>query len=112
MKKLSELRGYFNELKKRKKKSKVYKKYQLDGLLIAELLVDRQHKSLYIKLAKEIGGERLLSIAKIIAENKKIKNKGAYFMWTLKKENLIGKRLVKKNKNSRKHKFNNFLRNA
>lgn len=91
------LKDYLNELKKRRKKSRVYKKFQLDGLIISELLSDHKHKSLYIKLAKEIGGEKLIPIAKEVAENKKIKNRGAYFMWELQKKKLIKKKHRKKN---------------
>ncbi len=72
--------NYLDELKKRAKESHVYRKYQLVGLEIAELLHDRPHKALYIKLAKEQGGERLLALAKEVSERKGIKNKGAYFM--------------------------------
>ncbi len=93
---------YFKELKKRAKKSKVNYDYQLKGLIIADLLKDRKHKSLYIKLAKEIGGDRLLSIAKEISLNKKIDNKGAYFMWKLKNENLIKSKNKKKKSNKKK----------
>jgi len=71
---------YLKELKKRGGQSRVYRKYQLVGLEIAEFLKDEKHKSLYIKLAKENNPEKLLGIAKEISKNKNIKNKGAYFM--------------------------------
>ncbi len=71
---------YLKELQKRSSESKVYKKYQLVGLEIAEFLKDEEHKSLYIKLAKQNDPERLLGIAKEISRNKNVKNKGAYFM--------------------------------
>lgn len=76
--------GYLKELKRRAAESHVYRKYQLMGLAIAEALRDERHKSLYIKLAKERGGERLLRLAKDIAERKNVKNRGAYFMTLLK----------------------------
>ena len=41
---------------------------------------DERHKALYIKLAKENDAERLLALAKDIAERKNVQNKGAYFM--------------------------------
>lgn len=72
--------NYIRELKNRSRKSRVYRKYQLIGLEIAELLEDPGHKSLYIKLAKENGAEKLLRFAKEISQNKNVKNKGAYFM--------------------------------
>jgi hypothetical protein len=72
--------NYIETLKKRSKESRAYSKYQLAGLEIAELLSDRKHKSLYIKLAKENNQTRLMQLAKDIAERSGIKNKGAYFM--------------------------------
>lgn len=77
---------YVEKLRKRAKKSKVYRKYQLIGLEIAGALKDEKHKSLYIKLAKENNPERLLRFAKEIAEKKNVKNRGAYFMAVLKKK--------------------------
>lgn len=71
---------YFEEIKKRRKKSRVYKKFQMIGLEIAMLLEDEKHKSLYIKMAKEGEQEKLLLLAKDVAEKKRVKNKGAYFM--------------------------------
>jgi hypothetical protein len=76
---------YFNIIKERAKKSRVYKKFQLTGLMIAQLLNDETHKSLYIKLAKTYDNDFLISLAKNIAEKKNIKNKGAYFMTMLTK---------------------------
>ena len=71
---------YIEELKKRRKESRVYKEYQLVGLLVAELLHDEAHKSLYIKLAKEHDGDKLLRLAKDVSLRKNVENKGAYFM--------------------------------
>jgi len=76
---------YLEILKQRGKESHVYKKYQLTGLLIAQLLEDEKHKSLYIKLAKKHNSDDLLRIAKDISERKKVKNKGGYFMRVLQK---------------------------
>jgi hypothetical protein len=73
-------RKYFTELKRRAKESRVYRNYQLIGLEIADILRDRGHKALYIKLAKEGDVRRLLAIAKDVAERKEVKNHGAYFM--------------------------------
>lgn len=72
--------AYLAELKRRAKKSRVSKKFQLYGLEIAQILGDEKHKSLYIKLAKEMDADKLRRLAKEVAENKKVKNKGAYFM--------------------------------
>ena len=71
---------YFEKLKTRKKESHVYRRYQLIGLQIAELLRDKPHKALYIKLAKERNPEKLLELAKSVAEREHIEKKGAYFM--------------------------------
>jgi len=71
---------YITELKRRAKESHVYRNYQLTGLEIADILHDRSHKSLYIKLAKEGNARRLLAAAKDVAERKDVKNPGAYFM--------------------------------
>jgi hypothetical protein len=78
-------RDYLDKLKQRAKRSRVSRKFQWDGLEIAKILGDEKHKSLYIKLAKEWGGDTLRRLAKEIAENKNIKRKGAYFMIRLKK---------------------------
>jgi hypothetical protein len=75
---------YLAELKRRGKESHVYRKYQLIGLEISQILGDEKHKALYIKLAKERDADQLIGIAKDIAEQANIKNKGAYFMTVLK----------------------------
>jgi len=71
---------YLDELRKRGKESHVYRKYQLFGLEISKILGDEKHKALYIKLAKEGASDELVALAKRIAENKEVKNRGAYFM--------------------------------
>lgn len=73
-------KNYIEILKDRSKQSRVYRKYQLTGLLIAQLLNDEEHKSLYIKLAKNYNQQKLLAIAKDVSERKTVKNRGAYFM--------------------------------
>ena len=80
-------RVYFNHLEKRAKKSRVHQPYQLAGLNLAEILGDKKHKSLYIKLAKQGDYHDLLRLAKTIAEKPYVKNKGAYFMKVLQKKN-------------------------
>ncbi|PIR98497.1 MAG: hypothetical protein COT88_01580 [Candidatus Colwellbacteria bacterium CG10_big_fil_rev_8_21_14_0_10_41_28] len=74
---------YIAELKKRSKDSKVYSEHQLVGLELAEILQDDSHKSLYMKLAKEYSKDKLLRLAKSIAERENVENKGAYFMKVL-----------------------------
>ena len=75
-----EEKSYLEILKERSKTSRVYRKYQLTGLLIAQLLDDDTHKSLYIKLAKNYNEQKLIALAKDVSERKNIRNKGAYFM--------------------------------
>jgi len=89
-----EEKGYLETLKERAKTSRVYKKYQLTGLLIAEILGDDRHKSLYIKMAKEKNQQKLLRLAKEVAERKNVKNRGAYFMRLV--------QLISKQKNGKK----------
>lgn len=71
---------YLETLKKRAKESKVYSYHQMVGLTLAELLEDDKHKGLYMKLAKLHDSDKLIRLAKDVAERKNIKNKGAYFM--------------------------------
>lgn len=90
---------YLEIIKDRVKKSRVYKKYQFTGLLIAQLLNDEKHKSLYIKLAKKHPSGHLLSIAKDVSERRNIKNKGGYFMRVLQKTHpYLLKKIAKKEK--------------
>lgn len=72
--------SYLKELRRRGKESHVYRKYQLIGLEIAQILHDEKHKSLYIKLAKERGADQLIKLAKEVAERRDVKKPGAYFM--------------------------------
>jgi len=74
---------YLKTLKERSKTSRVYKKFQLTGLVIAQLLNDEKHKSLYIKLAKKYDDDFLIFLAKDVSERKNIENKGGYFMTLL-----------------------------
>jgi len=73
-------RKYLEELNKRSQASRAYTSHQLIGLQIAALLGDWKHKALYIKLAKKYGSDKLLQLAKSVAEKKGVKNRGAYFM--------------------------------
>jgi hypothetical protein len=75
--------NYLEKLKTRSKKRGISKEFQEVGLEIAKLLEDEKHKSLYIKLAKEMNKEELLSLAKSVSQMKNIKKKGAYFMKVL-----------------------------
>lgn len=74
---------YWDILKERVEKSRSYHPHQVMGLEVATLLEDLKHKALYIKLAKKHGSDKILRLAKMVAENKNIKNKGGYFMKVL-----------------------------
>ena len=78
--------SYLKTLSNRGKTSRVHRSYQLIGLEIADILGDRPHKTLYIKLAKNMDESRLLEIAKGVVERKDVKNPGAYFMSLIKIE--------------------------
>lgn len=78
---------YLGKLARRGKESHVYRKYQLIGLEISQILSDEKHKALYIKLAKEHDADGLLRLAKDIATRGAVNNKGAYFMTVLKGKN-------------------------
>jgi hypothetical protein len=80
---------YLSELAARRRKSRAYTRHQLMGLLIAELLGDRTHKSLYIKMAKEGNPDVLMSLAKDVADRPNIDNRGAYFMAAAHERGLI-----------------------
>lgn len=71
---------YFEILKERSKKSKVYRPHQLTGLTLAEILEDPEHKSLYMRLAKIYDNHELIRLAKNLSDKKNVENKGAYFM--------------------------------
>jgi len=88
---MEDKKKYMDELQRRSRESRVYKQYQLIGLLIAEALGDEEHKSLYIKLAKEHDGDELLRIAKDVSERRNIENRGAYFMKILESKKLLKK---------------------
>lgn len=89
---------YLNKIKERSKKTRVYSPHQNTGLELAGILEDQAHKSLYIRLAKTNNPENLLRIAKGVAENKNINNKGAYFMKVLKES----KKKANENRNDQK----------
>lgn len=78
---------YLKSIKERSENKRIGYKHQLIGLEIADLLDDRPHKALYIKLVKEFGEQKIMGLAKNIAERKNIKNKGAYFMRVFHVEN-------------------------
>ena len=78
---------YLKKLKDRASESHVYSSHQLIGLEISKILGDEKHKALYIKLAKDGDGHRLMQVAKSVAEKKDVRKKGAYFMTVLADKN-------------------------
>ncbi len=75
-----ELKKYLDQLKEKRRTRRVTQEYQLAGLAVAETLHDEKHKALYIKLAKQYGSDKLVALAKDVAERGNVKKKGAYFM--------------------------------
>lgn len=94
--------AYLEEIRRRRKESKVYKEFQLTGLMIAEILGDRGHKSLFIKLAKTGDAQKLLALAKDVSTREGVKNKGAYFMRAWASESAKGKIASPKPKRKKK----------
>lgn len=61
----------------------VSREFQTFGMHLAEKLDDMRHKSLYIKLAKEVPRPILLKALQFVADSG-ARKKGALFMWKLK----------------------------
>ena len=87
--------SYLESLKKRASTTRVFKKHQLFGLQIASLLHDEEHRSLYMKLAKEKNAASLMQMARDVADRRTVKNKGGYYMRLLQKNNLLSKKWKK-----------------
>ncbi|MFB6212591.1 MAG: hypothetical protein ABEI53_02125 [Candidatus Magasanikbacteria bacterium] len=77
---------YLKLIKERQEEGRVTKSYQLTGLNLAKILEDEEHKSLYIKLAKQHEKSFLIDLAKNVADRPNVENKGAYFMKLLQKK--------------------------
>ena len=75
---------YIKTLAKRAKESKIYKEFQSTGLMLAEILDDRENKAIYIRLCKIYDNQEFIRRARDVAERQNIKNMGAYFMKILK----------------------------
>ncbi len=84
----------------------ISREFQAFGIHLAEVLDDMKHKSLYIKLAKEVHRSILEKALSFVIDSQ-AKNKGALFMWKLKqlrdeeqsKENSIQKKKERKKRN-------------
>lgn len=77
-------RDYLATLKERMKKSRVYTPFQSTALLLVEILNDKEHKALYMRVSKMYDNQQLIGLAKDLAERKNVDNRGAYFMRMLK----------------------------
>lgn len=75
-----EKRSYLATLTKRRKDTRAYHRHQAVGAELAEILGDPRHTALYIKLAKEKDEQLLRALARAAADNKAVRNPGAYFM--------------------------------
>ena len=60
------------------------KEYQVYGLELAAELDDWEHRSLYIRLAKEVDRGVLEAARFFVRDAKKVKSKAKLFMWKLK----------------------------
>ena len=83
---MKSIKSIISETKHKDRPKNLSREFQVYGVYLAESLEDTKHYSLYIKLAKENNQDRLMRLAKEVAEKKNIKNKGAYFMSLLKKK--------------------------
>jgi len=75
---------YIKTLNKRAEQSRIYKKFQSTGLMLAEILDDPENKAIYMRLCKIYDNQELIIKARDVAERRGITNMGAYFMKMIK----------------------------
>lgn len=75
-----EKEDYLALLKKRAKETRAFRSFQVVGTDVADMLNDRKHIALYIKIAKKIDAQTLLQVATTVVQTNGVKNQGAYFM--------------------------------
>lgn len=63
----------------------ISREFQAYGIYLAEQLGDMRHKSLYIKLAKEVPRPILEKTLSFVKGAGKVRNRARLFMWKLKK---------------------------
>lgn len=93
MKRVGEILKKFNPLEDKY----ISREFQFFGIYLAESLGDLKHKSLYIKLAKEVPRvvlEEALNFVK--SAGGRVRSKPRLFMWRLKEVGVLGKRRKKK----------------
>jgi hypothetical protein len=66
-------------------KKYISREFQDYGLRLAKELDDKEHKSLYIKLAKEESRGLLEEAKNFVKDASNVRSKGKLFMWKLKK---------------------------
>jgi KaiC/GvpD/RAD55 family RecA-like ATPase len=81
---MKSLKQLLDEKQKGEVNKYVSREYQDFGYRLAMELADEKHKSLYIKLAKETD-RAVLEQARRFVIDSNANNKGALFMWKLKK---------------------------
>lgn len=69
----------------------VSREYQSFGVHLSEKLEDEDHKSLYIKLAKDLPRPVLEEALRFVVDSG-ARRKGALFMWKLKEMGVLGKK--------------------
>ena len=90
MQKLSDILKNFNPLEDKY----ISREFQSFGIYLAEKLGDYPHRSLYIKLARQISRPVLEEALRFVLDSK-ARNKAALFMWKLKKLGAFNTKLVK-----------------
>lgn len=70
----------------------ISREYQSFGVHLAEKLGDEQHKSLYIKLSKQVPRPMLLKALQFVVDSG-ARRKGALFMWKLKELNAFPEKI-------------------
>ena len=84
----------------------ISREYQSFGVHLAEKLGDERHKSLYIKLSKQLPRPILLKALQFVVDSG-ARRKGALFMWKLKDLGVFPLVLPKKVKSSKTSKKTN-----
>lgn len=79
----------------------ISREFQAYGYHLAEELNDMKHKSLYIKLAKDLP-RAVLEKALSYVKDAKVRKKGALFMWKLKELGAWSDKIKKKRKKKEK----------
>ena len=74
----------------------ISRQYQAFGVYLAEKLEDPTHKSLYIKMARDLPRPALEHALRFVIDSR-AKSKGALFMWKLKEIGILSNKSKVKN---------------